>query len=216
MLAFNFTEGTFSYLLHHYLIFLPNCKKRAMTRRRGSKRRPEPSPESQPETVTAPLAETDFYDPKDLNELQSPERRRPCKRIARVRKSPRLKKRLRSERPRRSEAHESHYLKQSSRDQHMSAPTFREGCNTRETETLHGGDYMHDPSRIPLSTALNDSRVVRKVGTTDTAGDPRQSTDREMRAKSGHSYHCSSPPASSYPPGTSHPPLQRDNRIFGY
>ena len=146
MLAFNLT---FSYPLHHYFIFLPHCKKRAMTRRRRSKRRPEPSPESQPGTVTAPLAETDFHDPKELNEPQSPERRRPCKRITGVRKSPRLKKRLRSERTRRSEAHESQDLEQSSRDQHMSAPTFREGCNTRETETPHGGDYMHDPSRIP-------------------------------------------------------------------
>ena len=184
-----------------------------MTRRRGSKRRPEPSPESQPETVTAPLAETDFHDPKELNEPQSPERRRPCKRIAGVRKSPRMKKRLRSEKTRRSEAHESEDPEQSSRDQHMSAPTFREGSNTRETESVHGGAYMHDPSRIPLSTALDDSRVVRNVGTTDTAGDPRHSTDREMRAKSGRSYHRASPPASSRPPGTSHPPLQRDNRI---
>ena len=187
-----------------------------MTRRRGSKRRPEPSPESQPETVTAPLAETDFHDPKELNEPQSPERRRPCKRIAGVRKSPRMKKRLRSEKTRRSEAHESEDPEQSSRDQHMSAPTFREGSNTRETESLHGGDYMHDPSRIPLSTALDDSRVVRNVGTTDTAGDPRHSTDREMRAKSGRSYHRASPPASSRPPGTSHQEMDAQSHIHSW
>ena len=151
----------------------------------------------------------------ELNEQQSPERRRPSKRIASVCKSPRLKKRLRSERTRRSEAHESQHLKQSSRDQHMSAPTFCEGCNTRETETLHGGDYMHAPSRIPPSTALDDIRVVRNVATTATSGDPRHSTDREMRAKSGHSYNRASPSASSHPPGTSHSPLLRDNRIAG-
>ena len=65
------------------------------------------------------------------------------------------------------------------------------------------------------STALDDNKVVRNVETTDTAGNPRHSTDLEMRAKSGRSYHRASPPASSYPPGTSHPPLQRDNRIVG-
>ena len=209
-------------LIHRLIQFYPphiftfpiqrNCKKCVMARRRGSRRRPEPSPESQPKTVTAPLAETHFHDPK---EPQSPERRRSCKRIAGVRKLPRIKKRLRSEKTRRSEAHESQDLEQSLRDQHMSALTFREGSNTRETESLHGADYMHDPSRIPRSTALDDSRVVRNVGNTDTAGDPRHSTDREMRAKSGLSYHRASPPASSHPPGTSHLPLQPDNRIVG-
>ena len=186
MLAFNLTHRLIQFYPPHSFTFLiqRNCKKCVMTRRRGSKKRPEPSPESQPETVTAPLAETHFHDPK---EPQSPERRRPCKIIAGVRKSPRMKKRLRSEKTRRSEAHESEDLEQSSRDQRMSAPTFREGRNTRETESLHGGDYMHDPSRIPLSTALDDNRVVRNVGTTDTAGDPRHSTDREMPAKSGRS-----------------------------
>ena len=95
----------------------------------------------------------------------------------------------------------------------MSAPTFREGTNRRETESLHGGDYMHHPSRIPPSTTLDDSRVMRNVGTIHTAGNTPYRNDREMRAKSGHSYLRSSPPASSHPPGTSYPPLQRGNRI---
>ena len=97
----------------------------------------------------------------------------------------------------------------------MSPPTFQGGCNTRETETLHGCHYMHDPSRIPPSTSLDDSRVVRNVGTIDTAGDLRHSTDRDMRAKSGHSYYRASPSPSSHPPEMSHPPLQRDHRIVG-